>query len=112
MEKMQVVVSLIAMFFMIAFFIYRQEKEIKNIKEDQLSPDEHETVREDFLKFISDSREWAFNYIEEVQEAMASVIEILKPVITSWEKKEVLSQDQLTIREAYYKITKLLPKDQ
>ena len=37
-----------------------------NIKIDANS----DPVKEDFLKFVSDSREWAFEYIEEVQKSI------------------------------------------
>lgn len=33
--------------------------------------------KENFIKFLSDSREWAFNYIEESQETVKEVIDYL-----------------------------------
>ncbi len=39
-------------------------KTLKNLKEDKSDQQIHQ---ENFLKFLADSRDWAFNYIEEVQ---------------------------------------------
>lgn len=36
---------------------------------------------EGFLKFVSESREWAFKYIEEVQMGIAMFVEELKPTV-------------------------------
>ena len=50
-----------------------------------------------FLKFISESRDWAFNYIEEVQSA---IVELHQAMETS---------DSGKIDEAYNRLVKFLP---
>lgn len=52
-----------------------------------------------FLKFISDSRDWAFQYIEDIQKALD-------------EYDAALNTDDATIiNEAYKKLIDFLPKD-
>lgn len=50
-----------------------------------------------FLKFISESREWAFGYIEEVQEAIVELHGAME------------SSDTGKIQEAYNRLIKFLP---
>lgn len=50
-----------------------------------------------FVKFLSDSREWAFNYIEEVQSAIESLEVAME------------SEDNQKIRDAYTELLKHLP---
>ena len=38
-----------------------------------------------FLRFVSDSREWAFSYIEEVQEAVNSFKSSIQEIVLSYE---------------------------
>ena len=40
-----------------------------------------EKSNEDFLKFVSDSRDWAYQYIEEVQSGLKSFIDEVEPQI-------------------------------
>lgn len=69
---------------------------------------------EAFLKFISDSRDWAYSYIESVQEEINSFITLVGPDIEYLEsyKPPIISEevtDRLII--GYKKIKKLLPED-
>lgn len=52
-----------------------------------------------FLKFVSDSRDWAFQYIEDVQQAL-----MVYDVALS-------TDDAKTINDAYKKLIDFLPKD-
>lgn len=52
-----------------------------------------------FLRFISDSREWAFKYIEDVQTAIKDYDEALS------------KQDPNLMNEAYKKLVGMLPED-
>lgn len=52
---------------------------------------------EGFIKFLSDSRQWAFDYIEDVQQA---IVELETALATS---------DQKLITEAYQKLKTFLP---
>jgi hypothetical protein len=52
-----------------------------------------------FLRFISESRDWAFEYIENVQEAISEYDEALS------------TQDAAKINAAYKKMINMLPKE-
>lgn len=70
-----------------------------------------------FLKFVSDSRDWAFQYIEEVQAALSEFDKTISPRL-EWSKtygqvvgNNVHSEAIETISEAYEKLKTVLPKD-
>jgi hypothetical protein len=67
-----------------------------------------------FLKFVSDSRDWAYAYIESVQEEISSFITIVGPDIEYLEtyRPPVISDD-VTERliAGYKKIKDLIPDD-
>lgn len=52
-----------------------------------------------FLKFISESRDWAFTYIEDVQQALSEYDDALA------------TRDAILINDAYKKLVDFLPKD-
>lgn len=71
---------------------------------------------EGFLKFISDSRDWAFNYIEEVQEGLKKFSDVAGPTlkyINTYGQSVVTPHDEAIkkISEAYEELEKLLPAD-
>jgi hypothetical protein len=89
------------------FFILQEEQQ-KQTKTDK------EQFNEDFLKFISDSRDWAYTYIEVTQEKVSSFISDVGPVIDYLEKYSppTLAEDQrLAIIEGYKIIKTILPED-
>ena len=89
------------------FFILQEEQQ-KQTKTDK------EQFNEDFLKFISDSRDWAYTYIEVTQEKVNNFISDVGPVIDYLEKYSppTLSEDQrLSIVEGYKIIKTILPED-
>lgn len=70
-----------------------------------------------FVKFISDSRDWAFQYIEEVQKALDEFDKRISPEL-EWSKTfgTVLGDNTYTdalnrISEAYDKLKSVLPKN-
>jgi hypothetical protein len=70
-----------------------------------------------FLKFISDSRDWAFKYIEEVQAALAEFEKEIVPQLewaTSYGNLagDTVHTDTITkISEAYNKLKSVLPEN-
>lgn len=70
-----------------------------------------------FVKFISQSRDWAFEYIEEVQKALAEFDEEVAPRLewaTTYGKLagDTVHTDTInTISKAYDKLKTLLPKN-
>jgi|694.fasta_scaffold139453_2 hypothetical protein len=72
----------------------------KNIILDQINFNQNnfqDIHHENFLKFLSDSRDWAFNYIETSQSEIALIAEDLK-------------KDGMT--KYYERLSNLLPKDE
>lgn len=70
-----------------------------------------------FLRFISDSRDAAFNYIEEVQDAISHFDERLGPVVEHYKttgkvNKVKLSELVKEVAEAYDKLMEAMPQDQ
>lgn len=76
-----------------------------------------ETDPEQFLKFVSDSRDWAYQYIEEVQASLNSFIKDIEPEIAYFDEYgEVGSayphyHSMKKISGAYKELKKLLPED-
>lgn len=70
-----------------------------------------------FVKFISQSRDWAFEYIEEVQKALAEFDEQVSPQLEWATTYGTLAGETVhtntinTISEAYEKLKTVLPKD-
>ena len=70
-----------------------------------------------FLKFLSDSRDWAFNYIELTQKSLKEFADVIEPAIT-WSETygitvhENAHSDKIKqISEAYRKLKEVLPRD-
>jgi GTP-binding protein EngB required for normal cell division len=83
-----------------------KEKESKNIEQT-----------DGFLKFISESREWAFNYIEETQSAIKSFDEKVGPIVKHYkESKKSLYRRQSEllseITDAYDVLMQSMPAEE
>ena len=73
---------------------------------------------ENFVKFLSDSRDWAFKYIEDVQAGLAEFIDSVDSDIDYFDQfGDVISTTRpdywaiKRISEGYKKLKKLLPED-
>ena len=79
---------------------------------------EDDIHKENFIKFLSDSRDWSFSYIEEVQTKINKMIVELKPDVEYFEKFESLydghpSYEILTnFVKSYKELQDLLPKEE
>jgi hypothetical protein len=120
MEIALVVVSVLAVYFFIrGFKVSLKNIELqKQLQEQYEKMDlERDDVKESFLKFISDSREWAFNYIEEVQEGLNKFVKDAGPSIDYFDEYGDVMETPLTpsmkeISKAYKELKKLLPEDE
>lgn len=80
--------------------------------------DDQEVHKENFIKFLSESRDWAFTYIEEVQSGLEEFVNDIEPEINYFrEYGDVVSMHPnyyslKKITEAYDKLAKLLPKEE
>lgn len=92
---------------------------IENLKKDieRRSPDSIEKT-EGFLKFISESRDWAFKYIEDVQAALATFKNKVEPQFkyaNTYGKATGSSAHSAIIDEialAYIDLKKIMPDDE
>jgi hypothetical protein len=84
---------------------------------EQASKTEKEQSNEDFLKFISDSRDWAYEYIDEVQAALGKFIVDIEPEVLFFDQYgDLMSAEpnynsMKKISGAYKELKKLLPED-
>jgi hypothetical protein len=70
-----------------------------------------------FLKFVSESRDWAFNYIEETQSAIKAFDEKIGPIVKYYkDSKEPLSHNELEllseITNAYDTLMSAMPAEE
>ncbi len=90
-------------------------KTLKNTREDKSDQQVHQ---ENFLKFLSDSRDWAFNYIEDVQSGLNKFVSDIEPEINYFkEYGDIVSMHPnyyslKKITEAFEELKKLLPKEE
>jgi len=69
---------------------------------------------EGFLKFVSQSRDWAFQYIERVQVAIKNFQDIFHPIAVQYykDKEQPISQEEFgKLFEAYKKLVEELPDE-
>lgn len=80
----------------------------------EISNDIH---KDSFIKFLSDSRDWAFEYIDKSQKQIKEFIEIADREFAFFDSYGVLSQEyphyetMKTISEEYKKLKSLLPEE-
>lgn len=99
------------------------QKTLEAMLIQQLSSNTNKTDKdqsnEDFLKFVSDSRDWAYQYIEEVQAGLSSFINEVGPQIDYYNEYGSSVEGMLAphdfalkkISSEFEKLKKLLPED-
>ena len=135
MEIALAVLSIISLSFMIAYIAvvkklntvsdgfsklliaYNMTLEDVEDKQKFESPDDQDTHKENFIKFLSDSRDWAFDYIENVQSELQKIINNIEPTIKHFDEFEVviegmpLHNDMKIMSENFKKLKNLLPEE-
>lgn len=127
--------SIMSLLFAIAYFLItkklnRMIKEYAKLSIDHISLQKfieslnldditgQEVHKENFIKFLSDSRDWAFAYIEDVQSELKKFIEEIEPEINYFNEYGDITSMQPNyyslkkISDAYYELAKLLPKEE
>ena len=117
-----------------SLFLYLYLKQIKNNKailantlklllhqeqEHQANKTDKEKSNEDFLKFVSDSRDWAYKYIEEVQAGLKTFIDEVEPQIDYYDHYGAAVDGMVAthdfalkkISSEFKKLKSLLPED-
>jgi len=80
---------------------------------------EDEIHKENFIKFLSDSRDWAFDYIEEVQIGLNKFIKEVEPELGYYNKFGIVVEGMVAphdkalrkISKEFEDLKKLLPED-
>ena len=81
------------------------------------SKTDKEQADEAFLKFVSDSRDWAYQYIDDAQESINKFITDIEPEIAYFDEYGIASSayphyhSMKKISGAYKELKKLLPED-
>lgn len=82
-----------------------------------LTSDEQKIHNDNFLKFLSDSREWAFQYIENVQKELEQFSKIMDPEIKYFDEFGVIGSayphynSMKNISEAYKKLKIIMSEE-
>lgn len=89
---------------------------LENANNKSASEDKNLNTNEGFVKFLSDSRDWAFAYIEEVQSVLGKFISEVGPEIDYYrnfgQAVDSPNNESLDkISNAYSELEKVLPKD-
>jgi hypothetical protein len=93
------------------------EKLINEIEESKIKTDES-VHKENFIKFLSDSRDWAYSYIEDVQAGLNSFITETAPEINYFREygdTMALAPNYYSMKkisEEYEKLKQLLPSEE
>jgi hypothetical protein len=89
-----------------------------NSIEDNKVKDEESIHKENFIKFLSESRDWAYEYIENVQNELNKFVDNVDPIISyfdeyghvlSVERPEYIAMTQIS--KSYKELKKLLPEE-
>jgi hypothetical protein len=98
------------------FFINQTLEQSLGIEQSEEALDIH---KEDFIKFLSDSRDWAFEYIEEVQKGLNSFITEVEQEIEYYNNYGAALDGMISphdkalkkISKEFEKLKALLPED-
>lgn len=89
---------------------------VQQVENDNNKTDK-EKANEDFLKFVSDSRDLAYTYIEDIQESLNKFIIDIEPEISYFDEYGIASStyphyhSMKKISGAYKELKKILPED-
>jgi alpha-L-fucosidase len=85
--------------------------------ESPISKEDQDIHKENFIKFLSDSRDWAFEYIEDVQKQLETFIKDIEPEIMYFDEYGIVGDayphyhSMKKISSAYKDLKKLLPEE-
>ena len=94
--------------------VINTNKKYKSLKQE--AENNYDAGSEAYLKFISDSRDWAFEYIEEVQEKLITFSEKIEPQLNYFNTygKAINSPHEIMLNqidEAYSELKTILPEE-
>jgi hypothetical protein len=98
----------------LAISLVKVEDIFNSKKEDESDSDIH---KENFIKFLSDSRDWAYEYIEDVQRSLTLFISEIEPEIAYFDEYGLVGDayphyhSMKKISSAYKELKKMLPEE-
>lgn len=87
------------------------------MKNNGVSQEDQDIHKENFIKFLSDSREWAFDYIENVQQGIGKFVDEVDPIIKHFDEYGIVVEgsphhdSMVKISKEIKELKKLLPQD-
>ena len=99
----------------LAISLVKVEEVFNSTKKEDSDSDVH---KENFIKFLSDSRDWAYLYIEDVQKGLSKFVSEIDPEISYFDEYgEVGSayphyHSMKKISQEYKELKKLLPEEE
>ena len=124
---MVVIMTTISVLLSIKVFVLRQrvmslavslvkvEDIFNSTKKEELDSDVH---KENFIKFLSDSRDWAYEYIEDVQGSLTLFISEIEPEIAYFDEYGLVGDayphyhSMKKISQAYKELKKIMPENE
>lgn len=99
----------------LAISLVKVEEVFNSTKKEDSDSDVH---KENFIKFLSDSRDWAYLYIEDVQNGLAKFVDGIEPEIAYFDEYGLVGEayphyhSMKKISQAYKELKKLLPEEE
>jgi len=94
-------------------------KNIDNLVQlSRVDQKDNEAHKENFIKFISDSRDWAYEYIEDVQNGLTDFVNAIEPEIAYFDEYGLVGEayphyySMKKISKEYKELKKLLPANE
>ena len=92
---------------------------LRDIVEGKPTKTEEDIHKENFIKFLSDSRDWAFDYIEDVQKGLSRFIKEVEPQLEYYNQYGVVIEGMVPphdfalrkISKEFEELKKLLPEE-
>lgn len=122
-----VIVSIIAIAMTLKVITLRQRMKVlvislarvqdifNSTKQEESDSDVH---KENFIKFLSDSRDWAYLYIEDVQKGLTKFVNEIEPEIAYFDEYGLVGEayphyhSMKKISQEYRELKKLLPTEE
>jgi hypothetical protein len=99
----------------LAVSLVKVEDIFNSTKKEESDNDVH---KESFIKFLSDSRDWAYLYIEDVQKSLSKFVSEIEPEIAYFDEYGVVGEayphyhSMKKISQEYKELKKLLPEEE
>jgi hypothetical protein len=99
----------------LAISLVKVEEVFNSTKKEDSDSDVH---KENFIKFLSDSRDWAYLYIEDVQKGLSKFVDDIEPEIAYFDEYGLVGEayphyhSMKKISQAYKELKKLLPEEE